>query len=174
MYAFRVVFANDIITPNVGFFQDATCCVWSYEGQILHKFKGHKVKVPSQKSISKYNCPLPSLKFIRLWYESQSLPVVFLVSETSSGIGVAQDVFGKCVIKGKSIWSLATNESENAIATGGGDTSLRVWHLHGNNKRGQMMDREQETNSQMIVPPTEKVRYKAYFCHNHTQEKLIS
>ena len=24
-------------------FQDSTCCVWSYDGHILQKFKGHKV-----------------------------------------------------------------------------------------------------------------------------------
>lgn len=24
-------------------FQDATCCIWNYSGNVLHKFKGHKV-----------------------------------------------------------------------------------------------------------------------------------
>ncbi|XP_013403103.1 WD repeat-containing protein 6 [Lingula anatina] len=31
--------------------------------------------------------------------------------------------------KGKSIWSLAVNETDSLVATGGGDCSVRLWHL---------------------------------------------
>ncbi|KAK7109625.1 tRNA (34-2'-O)-methyltransferase regulator WDR6-like [Littorina saxatilis] len=47
--------------------------------------------------------------------------------------------------KGRSIWSLAASEDETFVVTGGGDCSIRQWHLLGNNA-------QPHDQTQMTIP----------------------
>ena len=70
---------------------------------------------------------------------------------------------------GRNIWSLAVNQNENLIATGGGDGSIRLWPLsspdHNSNailREARLPSIETKANNQMNTRKTKKEDYPRF------------
>ena len=70
---------------------------------------------------------------------------------------------------GRNIWSLAVNQNENLIATGGGDGSIRLWPLsspdHNSNailREARLPSIETTANNQMNTRKTKKEDYPRF------------
>ena len=70
---------------------------------------------------------------------------------------------------GRNIWSLAVNQNENLIATGGGDGSIRLWPLsspdHNSNailREARLPSIEATANNQMNTRKTKKEDYPRF------------